>query len=100
MGLRQIVTKSGQDTYSCFQQLLSYIEEVSKSSTNDTAIRLLLGISCTMSDRAATEHKFHLLLEEARAELLPQLYENWNDLNQSEQVEVGRLLNFFVVCTH
>lgn len=37
LGFRQIVTKSDQDTYSCFQQLLSDIEEVSTSSTNDTA---------------------------------------------------------------
>lgn len=49
-----------------------------------------------MSDRAAKEHTFHLLLEEARAELLHQFYENWNDLNQSEQIEVSRLLNFFL----
>jgi len=44
-----------------------------------------------MSDRAATEKKFHKLLEEARTDLLRQLYENWDLLSNSEQEEIRNI---------
>lgn len=67
------------------------IQEASYESNSDTAKHFLLNISCTMSDRAATEKKFHKLLEEARTDLLRQLYENWDLLSNSEQEEIRNI---------
>lgn len=95
LGMRQILTKSGQDTLSVFEEILQDINDRS-SEANDVAKRILVNITATMSDRASTELKFNSLLESLRAEVLPQLSENWENMSNNDQVYASRLLNFFV----
>lgn len=70
LGLRQMVTKSGQDTLSTFQSILSDIDQVSSKTANSVCKHILLNIVSTMSDRAATQQKFNTLLEDYRKLIL------------------------------
>lgn len=99
LGLRQIQTKSGRDTLSTFQEILNDIDACSKRADNEISNRILTNIVATMSDRAATEQKFHDLLQNMRADILPLVYENWDVLSSAEQVEISRLMNFLVAFT-
>ena len=49
----------------------------------------------TMSDRTATEKKFHQLLEDYRAQILPTVMQNWHDMSIDEQVKVSKIHNFY-----
>lgn len=93
MGMRQILTKSGKDTLSAFEELLEDIDERSEAA-NMVAKKVLLNITSTMSDRESTEKKFNQLLEELRSSVLQELYENWKDLSQEDQTKASTLLNF------
>ena len=59
LSLRDIVSKSGQDVLSTFKTILSDIEDQS-GTADETAKKTLLNITCTMSDRAATQIKLIL----------------------------------------
>jgi hypothetical protein len=50
-----------------------------------------------MSDRAATEKKFHKLLQQYRQEILPQVLDTWSDMTQEEQELCTSINNFFIV---
>ena len=63
LGLRQLATKSSQDTLSTFQDILSDISNVSANTENTVCEQILLNIVSTMSDKAATQQKFNTLLE-------------------------------------
>ena len=51
-----------------------------------------------MSDRASTEKKFNKLLEKIRSTVLPELYENWEELSQEEQT-IASTVNFLNIRT-
>ncbi|KAK6171932.1 hypothetical protein SNE40_018352 [Patella caerulea] len=48
-----------------------------------------------MSDRAATEKKFHGLLKEYREDILPSIYSNWESLIETEQDSYSSMNNFY-----
>lgn len=48
-----------------------------------------------MSDRASTEKTFNNLLEEFRSTILPEVVDNWNDLDDIEKKLCSKLNNFF-----
>ena len=70
LGLRQMVTKSGQDTLTTVQTILSEIDQVSTKTENSVCKHILLNSGSKMSDRAATQQKFYQLLKEYRKLLL------------------------------
>jgi hypothetical protein len=94
LGLRQLVTKSGQDTLSVLNEILQDIDDRSKEA-DMTAKRILINISAAMSDRASTEKKFNELLQELRSNVLPELHGNWNALSEEDQVVASSVLNLF-----
>ena len=65
LGMRQLETKSVQNTMNVFQEILGDIKEKTEEA-NSTAKKILLKITATVSDRASTE-KFNSLLQELRA---------------------------------
>ena len=96
LGLRHLLTKSGNDTLSTFKEVLEDISEASKLCDNDINKKILLNISSTMSDRAATQVKFNELLEDYRTEILQEKLEDaWNNMNELEQKSLSKLNNFF-----
>lgn len=56
---------------------------------------ILANIRDTMSDRASTEKTFNKLLEEFRSTILPEVVDNWNDLDDMEKRLCSKLNNFF-----
>uniref|UniRef100_A0A8W8L2R4 Uncharacterized protein n=1 Tax=Magallana gigas TaxID=29159 RepID=A0A8W8L2R4_MAGGI len=94
LGLRQLLTKSGRDTLAVFQDILQDIDDRSEK-TDLASKKILLKITATMSDRASTELKFNELLEKFRADVLPELMTNWNELSDEDQRSASSLLNFF-----
>lgn len=48
-----------------------------------------------MSDRASTEIKFKELVQDLRAQILPELVENWTNLSKEVQNSISQLMNFF-----
>lgn len=96
LGLRQLLTKSGRDTLAVFQDILQDIDDRSEK-THLASIKILLNITATMSDRASSELQFNELLEKFRADVLPELMTNWNELSDEDQRSASSLLNFFVV---
>ena len=62
LGMRQLETKSDQNTMNVFKEILEDIKEKTEEA-NSTAKKILLKITATMSDRASTEKKFNSLLQ-------------------------------------
>ena len=48
-----------------------------------------------MSDRAATEVKWHKMLEEYRATFLPEMKNNWSELSEVERTGLSKMNNFY-----
>lgn len=96
LGLRQLLTKSGRDTLAVFQDILQDIDDRSEK-THLASMKILLKITATMSDRASSELQFNELLEKFRADVLPELMTNWNELSDEDQRSASSLLIFFVV---
>ena len=95
LGLRNMATKSGQDTLTTFQQILRDVEDTLGESGTLAGKTILSNISCTMSDRAATQVKFNELLEQYRADILPITVKNYDSLSDTEKLSLGKLCNFF-----
>ena len=76
LGLRDIASKSGQDVLNNLKVILQDIQEVSETA-DETAQKILLNTSCTMSDRASTQIKFNELLEDYHRDILPLTVENY-----------------------
>lgn len=76
LGLRDIETKSANDTLKVFNQILSDLDDASWFDDNYTSRSIVNNIVATMSDRAATELKFNTLLSDFRKETLTLAIEN------------------------
>ena len=114
LGVRYIVSKSGQDCLNTFKHILCDIEDVSRGSdevawkilvkisstmSDRASTQILVKISSTISDRASTQIKFNELLEEYRKDILPLTVENYDSMSEAQQLSLGKLCNFFVVYT-
>ena len=53
-----------------------------------------------MSDRHIVLKNFNSLLEEYRAQILPEVITSWRDLSSEEQQSISSLNNFFVAYTY
>lgn len=93
LGLRDMATKSSQDTLNTFKEILSDIDCVSKNEQSSAA-SILINIKNTMSARAATETKFNRLLKEYREEILPTVFNNYENMNIDSQQAINRMNNF------
>ena len=94
LGLRDMATKSSHDTLDTFKDILSDIDSVCNEGESPGQ-RLLTNIKNTMSDRASTETKFNELLANYRNELLPQVIENFEQMEENEKAAVSKMNNFF-----
>ena len=95
LGLRDIETKSAEDTLKVFKELLQDLDDVVKNAEGDISKSVLQHVQATMSDRAATEVKFNSLLETYRKEALPVIVDNWASLTESEKNSLEKMSNFF-----
>ena len=94
LGLREMATKSAQDTLDIFKDILFDLDK-QYYSCGLSSQNILFQIRNTMSDRAATEKKFNQLLEDYRAEVCPLVMNNWQELDEPIQENLTRMNNFF-----
>ena len=92
LGLKEIETKSAQDTFAVFQQILTDLD----NSSNDDSVSkdIIIHITATMSDRAATEVKFNELIEQYRTGCLPLAYHNYDTFTEEEKSAIQNMSNF------
>jgi hypothetical protein len=93
LGLRDMATKSSQDTLDTFKEIISDIDAASENE--QAGKEILVNIKNTMSDKAGTEKKFNDILREYRDEVLPEVIENFNILNIESQMAISHMNNFF-----
>jgi hypothetical protein len=67
LGLYDIVTKSGKDTFHVFMNVLYDIDD-RLTSTSDNTAKIIRN---TISDLAATEHKYNKLVDVYGKDILP-----------------------------
>jgi hypothetical protein len=97
LGLRQIVTKSEHDTMGALNNILNDIETIGHNCDDEKRKSIILNISSTMSDRAATQVKFNDILQSYRTDILKeQMGENCHLLNDGDQKSLTSLNNFFL----
>ena len=92
LGLTEVLTGSADVA---LQTLKGILEDVG----NGTGQRILACIKNTMSDCHIVEKNFNKLLEDYRAEVLPEVVSNWLTLSIEEKSTFTSLNNFFVICT-
>ena len=92
LGLRDMLNKGSQ---TCLDTLKTIVGDISESTQTDVGRKIISQIKNTMSDRAATEQKFHTLLKSYRNEILPSIYDSWNELCLEEQESISTMNNFY-----
>ena len=95
LGIRDLATKSANDTFHAFQQILSDFDSAQKDSNSKVGKEILCNIRNTMSDRAATEVKWHEMLENYRANILPKIRGDWDKLSEEERKPIVKLQNYY-----
>ena len=90
LGLRDMVTKSSNDTLDTFKEILSDVNAASDSET-DVGKKFLSNMKNTMSDRASTETKLNELFKDYRESVLPDIVENYDNLNDKSKQAVSSM---------
>ena len=66
---------------------------------NAKSAEIVTKLKNTMSDRHAAEKLFNELLMEYRAEILPTVAKDWENMTKTEREQLMHINNFFVDCT-
>ena len=76
--------------------MLDDIDNVQLALGKDAvSAEIVMKLKNTMSDRHAAEKLFNELLHDFRAEILPTVAENWNQMTEMEKEQLTRMNNFF-----
>ena len=95
-GIRHVFSESAKNTLDTFTEILDDIYSVQLALGKECASsKIVAKIRNTMSDRHSAEKLFNELLEEYRCEILPTVFENWNNLTAIEQDQLTSMNNFF-----
>ena len=98
LGMREVASGSAQSMLEKMKEILDDLS-VSASTSDDkntqVASEIVARIKSTMSDRASTEKSFNALLADYRAEVLPLVVKNWEELSQKEKETMSEMYNFF-----
>lgn len=96
LGLRHVFSGSSHDTLETLKQILSDVDNVQLAIGKDAvSSKIVSQIKNTMSDRHSAEKLFNEMLHDFRAEILPAIVENWEDLADVEKEQMTRMNNFF-----
>ena len=94
LGLRDLPSKSADDNLQVLKEILEDISDSASSNTDGILSRgneILVGITRTMSDAAATEKKLNQLIEDYRISVLPLVKEAEGVLDGEALMKVRRL---------
>ncbi len=96
LGVRHVFSGSSHDSLETLKQILNDIDSVQSVLGKEAASsKIIYNIKNTMSDRHAAEKLFNELLYDFRAEILPSVVENWDDLTLVEKEQITHMNNFF-----
>ena len=96
LGIRHVFSGSSHDTLETLKQIMSDIDSVQSVLGKEAASsKIIFKIKNTMSDRHAAEKLFNELLHDFRAEILPSVVENWDDLTLVGKEQITHMNNFF-----
>lgn len=96
LGLRHVFSGSSHDTLETLQQILSDVDNVQLATGREAvSSKIMYKLKNTMSDRHSAEKLFNELLQEYRAEILPTLFEDWDEMAEFEKEQMTRMNNFF-----
>ena len=100
LGMRDIVSKSAEDTLTTLKMILDDISAIhnghkQENEKEDVGMALLCQIKNTMSDRAATEAKFNDMLKTYREECLPLFKKGWESFTEDAKLKLAEMNNFF-----
>ena len=93
LGQRHVFSGSSHDTLETFKEILSDIDSVHLSLGQEAvSSKIVSKIKNTMSDRHAAEKLFNEMLHDYRAENLPDVIGNWEELSADEKVNMTRII--------
>ena len=96
LGLRHVFSGSSMDTLETLKQILDDIDSVQLALGHQAASsKIITKIKNTMSDRHAAEKLFNEILHDYREEILPSVFDNWEELTTAEKQQLTRMNNFF-----
>ena len=97
LGMRHMADKSAQTTFDTLKEILTDLNETCNQifDKQNIGFKILTKITSTMTDRAATETKFHHLVETYRKECLPHYYQDWDKFSPEAQTQLSKLYQFF-----
>ena len=97
IGLRHVFSGSSMDTLETLKQILDDIDSVQLALGHQAASsKIKTKIKNTMSDRHAAEKLFNEILHDYREEILPSVFDNWEELTTAEKQQLTRMNNFSV----
>ncbi|CAO4368775.1 unnamed protein product [Caenorhabditis nigoni] len=91
LGVQPVAEKSAQTAFNALEHLIKQLPDV----PSDFFKKLLVKITCTMSDSARTEIKFNAIVEEARAKAVPEIVSGFHQLSDTEKSSFFQFSQFF-----
>lgn len=91
--MQEVTSGAAECTLQTLKDILQQLSECSQ--TSNTAEKIIANIKSTMSDRASAQKSFNSLLADYRADILPNVTENWGDLTDTERQSLSQMHNFY-----
>ncbi|CAG2230236.1 unnamed protein product [Mytilus edulis] len=94
LGLNEVGSGDAASIMSSFKNIIS---DLGQAAQNEPEIvsRLTCSIVSTMSDQGAANPLFNQKLKEFKESLLPDIVENWENLDINTQTEMAKMSSFF-----
>ena len=96
LGLRHVFSGSAQNTLETLKEILDDIDSVQLALGKQAASsKIVAKLKNTMSDHHTAEKLFNEVLEDFRAEILPTVAANWEQMTEIEREQLTCMNNFF-----
>ncbi|EGT38854.1 hypothetical protein CAEBREN_32579, partial [Caenorhabditis brenneri] len=91
VGIEPVAEKSAQTAFDVLEETVSGLPEASA----DFFKKVLVSVSCTMSDAARTETKFNELVSTSRSKAIPEIVSDYAKLTEPEKEKFHQFSQFF-----
>ena len=95
LGLRDVSSGSADCMLQVLCEILNDIEGMHEGDVSQRVKGIVAKMRNTMGDRASVEKKFNSVLSSFRKEILPDVVNDWSDMNESERKKCERMNHFF-----
>ena len=96
LGIRHVFSGSALNTLETLKGILEDLDKVQLALGKDAvSSKIVSNLKNTISDRHAAEKLFNELLCDFRADILPSVVKNWDELSQEEKSNFMHMNNFF-----